>query len=120
MANVWAAICPGGYIQIDNTADALVVLSDTAPDGYTKIADTIDCDDDSYPTFCTVFKLTCTGGITAININDVEYPLYDVQTTNPSLAVRTPSGAVCYGNLTPGTDTGLNVNFRGTMFHLGN
>ncbi len=59
----------------------------------------------------------CAAGITKIRANNTVAPLWATRHTTPALIVRT-AGGVCYGNLTPGSGTGINVTVAGTTYRV--
>ncbi len=73
--------------------------------------------DDGYGRVGDACQPLCATGITHLHAGTVSVPLFRDKNTSPALVVRT-AGGVCYGNLTPGTGTGINITVAGTNYHL--
>ncbi len=59
----------------------------------------------------------CTTGVTHLRAGTAIAPLFPVKYTSPALVMRT-SGGTCYGNLTPGNGSGINITIAGTTYHM--
>ncbi len=58
----------------------------------------------------------CQTGITHLHVGTNIIPLWATAQTSPTLVIQTAGGR-CYGNLTPGTGTGINVSMNGQKYH---
>ncbi len=79
------------------------------------------CNDGYAPTNNSCMAL-CRSGITQIRLGNTPtpIPLFDERQTTPTVVIRTPSGGLCYGNLSKGngkTNT-INLNIMGTTYHM--
>ncbi len=99
----------GGYIPPDSmrvdepglctyTPDHLV-----CNDGYGRVGDTCE--------------QMCRAGITHLRVGTTVHNLYARKTGTPSLCVQY-NGHVCYGRLSRGDGTGININIDGMVYHL--
>ncbi len=59
----------------------------------------------------------CTAGISHFHFGDTRNVLYNRKIGTPALCVQY-NDRVCYGRLSAGNDTGLNVNVNGAIYHL--
>ena len=73
--------------------------------------------DDGYGRIGDTCQPLCATGITTLRVGDASAPLFTARPSSPALAVQTTNG-ICYGNLTAGRGTGINVTINGTTYHL--
>ncbi len=73
--------------------------------------------DDGYGRVDDRCEPLCATGITHLHVGAASVPLFPVKYTTPAIVVQT-TGGVCYGNLTPGNGTGINITVNSTTYHM--
>ena len=85
-----------------------------------RIVDANDCPwacDAGYRQVDDTCQPLCATGIASLHAGGTAVPLFGTRPSEPALVVQT-AGGVCYGNLTPGRGTGINITVNGATYHL--
>lgn len=99
----------GGYVPADITK---VYEPETCAYDESKLV----CYD-GYVRIDNTCEQMCTAGIRHLHVGDNKNILYARKISTPALCVKY-NGSICYGHLTPGRGSGLNVNVDGAIYHL--
>lgn len=115
--NAGADTCPSGYITIDNP---YVTISETCSGDSIAVGVANSCSGgDSVCWIMEQLRELCGAGITQMKTSaGVDFPLYAMRQTNPSLSVMY-NNTTCYMDLEQGKQSGtINVNYNGVVYHM--
>ncbi|MBQ8728773.1 MAG: hypothetical protein IJY77_00590 [Alphaproteobacteria bacterium] len=110
----------GGASACTNCANKPSNSSYTSATGNTSASCPWTCNDGYNQTSDNQCGQFCGAGITHLNLgNGVSIPLYSSARTSPAINVKW-NDTVCYGSLSSGKATGLNVKVGTTTYHAVN
>ena len=98
-------------VGIGNYSPSDVRDATPCPAGTSTHTDTATSVDDCEP--------LCTAGTTKLHIGTYTFNIWQDKNTTPALNIRTPSGNICYVNMSPESGT-ANVQMNNITYHISN